>query len=156
MSSEIQILRFLASYVGHCHEWTRGQVVELPSPSIAARIDIVVIMFPRAEVETESGQELYHPAGLIVRNRGKYSISKSRAIAKAISDLLAQCEDYTPGSVAAHDDSEGMIGETDPAAYWIDLVEHPSALVKLQRAEVAAAKPAKPKTIKARRRNAGK
>lgn len=112
-------------------------------------------MFPRAEIETDDGNELYHPAGMIIRNNGKYSITKSRAIAKSMSAVLAQCEGYTPGSVAAYDDSDGMIGDTDPAAFWVDLVEHPTALIKLQRAEDAA-KPKKAKTIKARRRNAGK
>lgn len=152
MSAEIQVLKYLASIVGHCHEWQRGQVVEIPSPAIEGRTDIVVIIFPRAEIETAEGNELYHPAGMIIRNSGKYSITKSRAIAKDMSAVLAQCEGYTPGSVAAHDDSANMIGETDPDAYWVDLVEHPTAIIRLQRAE-AAKKPAKKnKTLKARRR----
>ena len=155
MSSEIQVLKFLATIVGHCHEWQRGQIVEIPSAAIEGRTDIIVIMFPRAELETKEGTELYHPAGMIIRNVGKYSATKSRAIAQGMSQLLALCEEYTPGSVAAYDDdADNMIGETDPAAYWVDLVEHPTALIKLQRAE--AKPPAKRRTIKARGRRASK
>ena len=147
---EIRILKFLAAIVGHCHEWKRGQVVELPSPSIEGRTDIVVIMFPRAEVQTDDGVELFHPAGMIVRNKGKYSVSKSRKIAKSMAALLDECEDYVPGCVTAYDDSERMIGDVDPKAYWVDLVEHPTALIKLQRAE---AKPTS-KLIRPRKKKA--
>ena len=72
-------LTHLAAMVGELQEWDRGAVVELPSPAIPNRIDLVVIMIPYAEVHSEvDGEnevEITWPGGMIIRNRGEYDAS---------------------------------------------------------------------------------
>ena len=125
-------LTHLAAMVGELKEWERGQVVELPSPAIPGRVDLVVIVLPYTESESTDSEsiDITWPGGLIIRNQGVYSEDKSRKLAVSMGRLIRQLDPVTAGSIACYDDQSKT---ADAAGQWVDCVEHTYALAKLRK-----------------------
>jgi len=149
-----RVLEFLSHILGELETWERGEVVEVPSPAIDGRTDIVVVLFPYAEIEDpDDGDavEVTWPAGLVIRNDGDYDPIESMKLAKQLARLVRKLEPCSPGSILAYSDDTDMVGDTDPLGYWIDFVSHPKAAAMLRKLD-SEPKP-KRRAVKAKRGN---
>lgn len=144
--AQIQILRYLAECQNSSLSWKAGDVVQVPSPAIENRIDNVVIMF-----QHKGGSAGNDAAGLIVRNKGRYSNRKSLELARRLATLLEEM-DLGVGSVENYDnaDSRMLEGFADSNAVWMYAPRYDSAPGRLTNAETEAETGSKPHRKRAR------
>ena len=98
--AQIQILRYLAECQNSSLQWKAGDVVQVPSPAIEGRTDNVVVFF--AHKGGSSGNDA---AGLVVRNKGRYSNKKSLELARRLSAIMEEL-DLGVGSVENYDTAD--------------------------------------------------
>lgn len=151
LANKIRIARHLAAMVGELQTWTRGEVVEVPSPAIDGRTDIAVVLIPYAEVELDNGAtEVIWPGCQIVRNADgdDYDHDASRKLADQLARVIRKLASIPDGSVACYDHDAA---EADPGGQWLDAIEVPAAIAELRKLEKS-----KPATITRRKRKATK
>lgn len=126
---DLPVLEHFAHLWAHAHHWEAGQHVEIPSPAVAGRVDQCVIMFPQG-----GGQDA---SAFVVRNRGKYSAKKSRALAQRLSALLEECQLSPSSSCPAYipGDRTYLDGAPDPLGTWVFCTRHRTAPRRLSEAQ---------------------
>lgn len=146
---DLLVLEHYAHLWAYAKEWEAGQHVEIPSPAIEGRIDQAVVMFGHGP-----GQDA---SAFIIRNRGRYSATKSRALSERLSALLSECQLSPSSSCPAYlpGDRSYLDGDADSQGTWVFCTRHRTAPRRLSEARKALKQAEPESTPKKQRRSFG-